>query len=99
MTRGQDAAAFGYQAPVLRGVWERITTFGALRHWSHAWAACCLMVGLLLLTYWGFKWLALPILVWLLGHGGLVALTTWNDRWDDMIRAQWVRKYAARYDA
>ena len=39
--RGSDTAMseplHGYTAPILRGVWERITSFGALRFWSHAW--------------------------------------------------------------
>ena len=36
MTFGQESQHVGYQAPILRGVWERITSFGALRFWSHA---------------------------------------------------------------
>ena len=89
----------GYQVPILRGVWERILTFGAPRLHSHAWAAACLFVGLLMLTYWGFRWLLLPGLVWLLGHGLLVLLTQWNARWDEMIIAQLHRRYKSRYSA
>jgi type IV secretory pathway TrbD component len=99
MTPGQESQHFGYKVPILRGVWERIKTFGAPRFWSHTWAAACLFVGLLLLTYWGFKWLVVPFFAWLLGHGVLVALTSWNEKWDEMIMAQFQRKYKSRYDA
>ena len=90
---------YGYRAPILRGVWERITTFGVLRVWSHCWAACCLFLGLLTLTLVGFKWTVVPLLTWLLGHGALVFLTQWNSRWDEMMVAQWRRHYKGRYDA
>jgi hypothetical protein len=99
VTRRQEADHYGYRAPILQGVWTRITTFGAIRFWSHAWAAGCLFVGLLLLTYWGWRWLVVPVLAWLLGHGILVALTTWNPRFDEMAMAQLNRRYKGRYDA
>src|SRR5262249_39769043 len=89
----------GYQVPILRGVWERITSFGALRFWSHAWAAMNLFVGLLVLTYWGFKWTLGPFVLWILGHGALVLLTQWNSKWDEMIQAQISRRYKSRYSA
>jgi hypothetical protein len=95
----RESHDFGYRAIILRGVWERIQTFGAPRLWSHAWAAACLFVGLLILTYWGFLWLALPLIVWLLGHGTLVLLTQWHHRWDELVMAQMNRKYKGRYDA
>jgi hypothetical protein len=95
----QQQPILGYHVIILRGVWERIKTFGAPRFWSHAWAAFNLFIGLLLLTYWGFRWLALPFLLWLGGHGVLVALTLWNDKWDEMILAQMRRRYKGRYDA
>ena len=97
MERGPQHS--GHTAPILRGVWERITTLGAPRLWSHAWAACCLFLGLLLLTYWGFRWVALPLLLWIIGQGTLVALTAWNPKWDEMILAQGNRKYKSRYGA
>jgi hypothetical protein len=95
----QSGPIHGYQVPILRGVWERIQTFGALRFWSHAWAALCLFVGLLVLTYWGFKWTLGPFLIWLVGHGALVLLTQWNYRWDEMVLAQLGRRYKSRYSA
>jgi len=67
--------------------------------WSHAWAAMCLFLGLLLLTYWGFRWVAVPVLLWAVGQGTLAALTAWNTRWDEMIFAQMNRKYKSRYSA
>ena len=99
MTLGQESSHVGYQALILRGVWERITTFGAPRFWSHAWAAACLFLGLLTLSSWGFRWLPLPLFLWMLGHGGLVLLTQWNQKWDEMVIAQMNRRYKSRYDA
>jgi hypothetical protein len=58
----------GYQVPILRGVWERIIGLGAPRFYARAWACLWLFLGLLLLTYWGFKWLPLPG-GWLVGQG------------------------------
>jgi hypothetical protein len=95
----QGPPIHGYEAPILRGVWERITSFGVLRVWGHVWAACCLFVGLLVLTYVGFRWLAVPFVGWLLGHGALVLLTQWSDRWDEMALAHLRRRYKSRYDA
>lgn len=89
----------GYQAPILRGVWERIKTFGVLRLWGHCHAALWLGVGLWVLTCLGFRWLLLPLLLWGMGHGLLMWLTQWNDRWDEMAIAQLGRKYKDRYDA
>jgi hypothetical protein len=58
-----------------------------------------LFVGLLVLTYVGFRWLAVPFVGWLLGHGALVLLTQWSDRWDEMALAHLRRRYKSRYDA
>jgi hypothetical protein len=85
--------------PILQGVWSRITTFGVLRAWGHCWAAFCLFVGLWTLTYLGFRWLAVPFFVWILGHGCLVLLTQWNERWDEIIAASFKGRYRDRYDA
>ena len=57
------------------------------------------MVGLILLTYYGWRWLILPVFCWLIGHGILVWLTQWNQHFDDMFFAQVNRKYKARYSA
>jgi hypothetical protein len=59
----------GYHVPILRGVWERIIVFGAPRFYARAWACFWLFVGLILLTYWGFRWLPLPFLGWLPAMG------------------------------
>jgi type IV secretory pathway TrbD component len=99
MTVDQGSSIHGYQVPILRGVWERITTLGAPRFYSRAWACLCLFAGLLLLTYWDFRWLPLPFLAWLVGHGVLVLLTQWNPRFDDMMIAQINQRYKSRYRA
>jgi len=95
----QGSLIHGFQVPILRGVWERIITFGAPRIYARTWACLWLFIGLILLTYWGFRWLAVPFLGWLLGQGVLVLLTQWNPRWDDMMYAQMNQRYKARYSA
>ena len=95
----QGSPLHGYQVPILRGVWERIMVCGAPRFYARAWACLWLFVGLLLLTYWGFRWLPLPLLGWLVGHGVLVLLTQWNPHWDDMLVAQMHQRYKSRYSA
>jgi type IV secretory pathway TrbD component len=99
MSEPQASHNFGYSSTILRGVWERILTFGAPRFFSQAWAAMCLFAGLVLLTYWGWKWLAVPLVAWIIGHGTLVALTSWNTHWDEMALAQMNRRYKGRYSA
>ena len=75
---GQESDHFGYRATILRGVWERIQSFGVPRFYSHAWAAVCLFLGLIMLTYWGFAYVPIPLFLWLVGHFTLVLLTQWN---------------------
>jgi hypothetical protein len=89
----------GYHVSILRGVWERILVGGVPRFYARAWACVWLFVGLCLLTYWGWKWLPLPFLGWLVGHGALVLLTSWNPKWDDMVIAQINHKYKSAYRA
>ena len=85
--------------PILRGVWQRITSFGVLRPWGQFWAVLWLFVGLWTLTYHGFVALLVPLGGWFLGHAVLAALTQWDDRFDDMALAQQQRNYKDRYDA
>src|SRR5207245_10141679 len=87
----------GYQVPIQRGVWDRIIVFGAPRFYARAWACLWLFVGLLLLTYWGFRWLPLPFLGWLVGHGVLFLLTQWNPNWEDMLVVQLIHLYNYLY--
>jgi hypothetical protein len=89
----------GFHVPIQRGVWQRILTGGVPRFYAKGWACFWLMVGLILLTYWGWRWLVLPFGAWLIGHGALVWLTQWNAHWDDMFWAQANRKYKSRYSA
>ena len=89
----------GYQVPIYQGVWARLMVFGAPRFYARFLACLWLGVGLYLLTYYGWRWLALPFVAWLLGHGILVLLTTWNPHWDDMVLAQMNQGYKSRYSA
>lgn len=89
----------GYSAPIKRALWERIKTFGVPRLWGSVWAVLCLYGGLLTLVGLGFPWLLLPAVVWLLGQGVLMALTTWDPHWDEIALAHLMRRYKAYYDA
>jgi hypothetical protein len=99
MSERPESYVPGYRQRIQRGVWERIQTYGVLRLWAHCWAALWLFVGLWTLTYVGIKWLVVPVLFWLIGHGALALLTQWNDKFDEMLQAQWRRRYRSRYDA
>ena len=91
--------AEGYEAPIKRSMWERITSFGVPRLWAGLWSACCLYGGLITLYGFGMKMVLVPAVVWMLGHGGLMALTLWDPRWDDIVLAHLTRRYKAYYDA
>lgn len=88
----------GYSMPILQGVWERAKTYGVLRMWAACWAVLHLGAGLYLITYYGFRWLLVLFLTWILGHGLLVMLTKWNDRFDEMLIAQLSRRYKDHYE-
>jgi type IV secretory pathway TrbD component len=89
----------GYEAPIKRALWERVTSFGAPRVWASLWIAVCLYAGLFALVGLGFKWVALPAIVWLLGHGVLIGLTLWDPNWDEVASAQLTNRYKDFYDA
>jgi type IV secretory pathway TrbD component len=89
----------GYEAPIKRALWERILTFGAPRVWAAFWTSACLYAALLAMIGLGFKWMLVPALVWLVGHGVLIGLTLWDANWDDLALAQLTRRYKTFYDA
>jgi type IV secretory pathway TrbD component len=89
----------GYEAPIKRALWERILTFGAPRIWAAFWTCFCLYAALLCMVGLGFKWVLVPALVWMLGHGVLIGLTLWDVHWDDIALAQLTRRYKDSYDA
>lgn len=91
-------APLGFKVPIMQGVWARAKTYGVLRMWAACWAVLHLGIALYVVTYYGFRWLLILVTTWLIGHGLLVMLTTWNDRWDDMIQAQLSRRYKDHYE-
>jgi type IV secretory pathway TrbD component len=99
MTRDREPWIEGYEAPIKRALWERITMGGVPRVWATLWMVFCLYVGLLTMVGLGFTWLLLPAVVWMLGHGALMALTLYDVEWDAMAIAQLTRRYKAYYDA
>jgi hypothetical protein len=90
-------AIHGYRVPILQGVWSRIIVAGVPRFYARCWACFWLFLGLMLLTYWGVKWLLVPCGGWLVGHGALVLLTQWNPKWDEIALAQMNQRYKSRY--
>jgi type IV secretory pathway TrbD component len=89
----------GYQAPIHRALWERITTMGAPRMWAAAWLVLCLYAALIFLSVFGVRWAVLPLVVWAIGQGILVLLTQWDLHWDDVAIAQVTRCYRDHYEA
>lgn len=89
----------GYEAPVKRALWERVCTFGAPRAWAALWIAVCLYAGLLVMVGLGFKWIAIPAALWLVGQGVLIGLTLWDPKWDEVAGAQLTQRYQDFYDA
>jgi len=98
MSERRDLIA-GYEAPIYRGIWERILTMGAPRLLSVFWLAACAYTSLLILTLRGFRMVLVPLVVWAIGQGVLVMLTQFDGRWDDICLAQLVRRYQSWYDA
>ena len=89
----------GYQAPIHRALWERITTMGAPRLWAAVWLAGCLYATLLMLTVTGFRLAIVPLVIWAIGQGTLMLLSQIDASWDDVIIAQLTRRYKSYYDA
>jgi type IV secretory pathway TrbD component len=98
MTPSRDTIE-GYSAPIHRALWERILTGGVPRLWAALWLVGCLYAALLVVTVTGFRWGAVPLVVWALGQGLLMCLTQWDHWWDDIGIAQLTRRYRARYEA
>lgn len=96
---GRQAWVDGYEAPIKRALWERICSFGVPRLWATVWMVCCLYAGLVVMVGLGFLWMLVPALVWLAGHGLLIALTLFDVQWDEMVVAQLTRRYKPYYDA
>jgi type IV secretory pathway TrbD component len=89
----------GYDAPIHRGIWERILTMGAPRIWSAVWLVACLYTALLFLTVIGLRWVVLPLGTWAVGQGALILVTAWDVHWDDLALAQLTRRYKPFYEA
>src|SRR2546425_6404718 len=88
----------GYQVEIRKGLWERVKTLGAPRIPASLWLAGCLSVAFACAMLVGVKWGLLPMGLWLLGHGTMVALTQVDPHWDDGVLAQLARRCKAQYD-
>ena len=98
-TEGLPRTVEGYDAPVKQALWMRVCTYGVPRTWAALWVCACLYLALMTMVLLGVKWLLVPALLWLAGHGVLMALTLFDTHWDEMAIAQITRRYRAYYDA
>jgi len=86
----------GYEAPIHRGLWERILTWGAPRWWSAVWAALCLYAALMVLMVFSAWWALVPLGLWPIGQGSMILLTVWDVSWDDVLLVS--AKYRSYYE-
>jgi hypothetical protein len=89
----------GYQMTMPRGLWERIKTLGVPRYPGSIWLAVNVLTAFLLMVLVAFKWILLPIGLWVLGHGVMLCLTARDEHWDEVILAQLIYHYKDRYEA
>jgi type IV secretory pathway TrbD component len=87
----------GYEATIHQGLWKRILMLWAPRMWTAIWLVVNAYALLMLLTVYGLWYAVLPILIWPLGHGLLVALTLWDVQFDDVLLA--ALRYGSHYEA
>jgi hypothetical protein len=91
----RPAHVAGFEAPIYRGIWERVLSLGVPRAWMRVWLGLCLIAALHLLYGGRPKLLVLPAVLWGLGHLGLVLLTSWDGHWDEIMLAH-LRKHGKR---
>jgi type IV secretory pathway TrbD component len=89
----------GYHNEIYQSLWRRPLVSGAPRMWSHAWMAICAALALQALFLFGFKWLAIPVVLWMVGQGVLAFLTHWDEQFDDIVLSHLTRSYRKYYDA
>lgn len=89
----------GYEAEIYQALWRRPTYLGVPKVWASVWMAVGLGACLVAVTKGGFRWLIVPALIWLVGHGILMALTLWDQQFDDVLIARFARKYRPYYHA
>ena len=98
-TEERYASIEGYETPIKQALWMRVCTGGVPRAWAAMWMCACLYMGLITMVAFGFMWLLVPGVLWLVGHGTLVALTLFDVHWDEMAMAQLTRNYRGYYTA
>ena len=89
----------GYEAAIRRSLWERILTAVVPRLWAAVWLVVCLASALFFLIRFGLGWAFVPLVVWMLGHGVLLALTAWDGQFDEVLLTQVMRRYKPFYEA
>lgn len=90
----------GFQEDIHPGVWQRHHFRGVPQKLAYAWIALCGCAAAHVIYRLPWKWLVPVLVLWGLGHHGMVLLTRWDPQWDDVLLAGWkVRRYKKRYAA
>jgi Type IV secretory pathway, VirB3-like protein len=87
----------GYEAEIYQALWKRPAYLGVPKMWAMMWLVVCLGGVLVALTKGGVQWLLLPAIVWGIGHGVLLALTLWDEQFDDVLIAKVTRRIKPYY--
>lgn len=95
----REEVVLGYAAPIKRGLWERVKSFGVPYIPGSLWFVVCLFPAFLLMVLVSIKWVLVCGVVWLAGMGVMLWLTALDPYWPDVMLAQLVRRYKSRYEA
>lgn len=99
MEQRASTALLGYESPIRRSIWDRITHLGAPRMMTYTWMMAAAWLGLLAFNKWGIKWTLAVVVLWALVQSVLAVLTGWNPRWDNAFAARFQRGYQSYYRA
>lgn len=87
----------GYESQIYQALWKRILMLWAPRMWSAIWLVLNAYALLMLLTVYGLWYAIIPMILWPIGQGAMVALTLWDEQFDDVLLAS--VKYRSYYEA
>jgi hypothetical protein len=86
----------GYEVDVYQGLWDRPKTLGAPRAWAAAWLIAALYAALLFLMSGHLRWIVFVGVAWAGGQAILVALTSWDVHWDQVM-VRWLFRRGEQY--
>jgi type IV secretory pathway TrbD component len=97
MARGEDKLIEGYEAPIHTALSQRILTMGVPRLWFILWLMGCVFAAFAVFTTFHSALAALPLVLWGVGHVGMIAITRWDPLWDAVL--VWSLRYRNKYEA